>query len=285
VEAWVVQDVPALPEEIWEVLLDFNQYSTRIPAVTLSEIYAIEAPPPQQQQPPPKSIINTQRRNHKSRRGILTTEVEERLLSYYAHFQIKFMYWISLDCYIRHNLLGFGNPNDTTASGSSSPRFMTWTLDPTRTMETLPLKDCTGLWHVIPHPTKPSWSMVYSSIQLQFQNWVPPLLIRLGKKNAISMATHWISRYFAHTMSKGVDGSLLPSSHSPPHCNSWNGPLVSGSISHVATSTACPWSESTATSTREPQTSSIGTVRYILVILVFLLTLANLYLFLERLVT
>jgi hypothetical protein len=82
---------------------------------------------------------------------------------------------------------------------------------------------------------------------------------------------------------KEGDGSLsLPSSQSPPYCNTLNGPLVSGSINHVATT--CPWSKPTTTSIREQQ-QSIGIVRYILVVMVFLLTLANLYLFLERMVT
>jgi hypothetical protein len=279
VEAWVVQDVHATPEEIWGVLIDFNEYSTRIPAVTLSEMYAIEAPPQQQQ---PKLSTSTQGRNHRSRGGILTTEGEERLWSYYAHFQVKFLYWVSWDCFIRHTIIGFSTPNDT--STNSSPRFITWTLDPNRTMDTSPLKKCTGLWYVIPHPTKPGWSRVYFSIQMHFQKWVPPLLIRLWKKKAISMATLWIPRYFAKTTTmKEGDGSLsLPSSQSPPYCNTLNGPLVSGSINHVATT--CPWSKPTTTSIREQQ-QSIGIVRYILVVMVFLLTLANLYLFLERMVT
>lgn len=287
VEAWVVQDIHASPEEIWGVLIDFNKYSTRIPAVTLSEIYAIEAPPQQQQA---KLSANAQRRNHRSRGGLLTTEGEERLWSYYAHFQVKFLYWVlSWDCYIRYTLFGFTTPNDTTTTTTttSSPRLITWTLDPNREMETTsPLKACTGLWYVLPHPTQPAgWSRVYFSIQIHAQKWVPPLLIRLWKKKAISMATLWIPRYFAKaTIINEGDGSLsIPSSKSPPYCNALNGPLVSGSINHVAT--ACPWSEPTTTSIREEQQQSIGIVRYILVVMVFLLTLANLYLFLERMVT
>jgi hypothetical protein len=269
----VVQDVTVTPDKIWRVLTDFNKYSVRIPIVTLSEVYAKEAPQQQQQQP-------TSRR----RRQVVPTAAEdENLWSYYTHFKVNFFYWISLEFYIRYTLVGRNNNTKT----SSSPRIITWTLDPNRTKENatdkteMIVKDCAGMWYIIPHPTKPGWSRVYYSTRVQFQEWVPPLLIRLWRNRALSMASLWIQNYFTRNKEQGEEDSKLPSS-SPTECKALNGLNTRSSSSNSYISTACLWSETTTTTTEQ---QPIGLLRYILVGMVFLLTLANLYLFLERMVT
>jgi len=155
VEAVVVQDVHAVPRSVWDILLDFNSYSTRIPAVQTSKNYFLEERTKQQ---------------HTRKKQL------QQLM--YTQMKIKILLF-NFNIFVRHEIF-------------EDSMKLTWTLD---TANKSDLQNLDGMWHVTPHPTNSNWSRVYYSVTVSFCDWVPTIILQLLKKPCLRMATSWIKVY------------------------------------------------------------------------------------------
>lgn len=238
----VVLDVHAPTETVWDRILDYDNYAKMVSGCTNSKNYQVI--------------------NHKPSKS-------NKFLSQTIYTRMKIgLSMIQLEYFIKH-------------SYHPQLNVLTWTLDYTKTSD---LDDSVGYWYVVQHPTKGSdFSRVYYSVDVALPSYLPGFVKDFFSTKALTDATSWVKResekkFGIEASKKGVDASIVGAGETKKK-RFWNKFGKKGKNEEET----CV-EESAEESSEEQKSSSltVGTKRASMIFLVFVLSLYNIGLFLER---